>query len=75
MTMDGLLGVSAVSCVLFGQAVPEGPMNWVSNITGIGLAALMVWRFGSAIDKLTDAITGLRMHCAAKLAAPDDNKG
>jgi hypothetical protein len=69
-------GATAVSLLVFGQAIdPNTPMGWVSNISGIGLAVFMVIRFGGAIDKLTEAITGLRMHCAAKIGEPDDKKG
>jgi hypothetical protein len=74
-------GQAAMSAGLLQDAAKYFSMSWISNISGIGLTALLVLniipsivrRQCDALEKLSTAITDLRVHCAAKTgeATPD----
>lgn len=71
----GVLGICGIGLLLFGQADVGNPMGWIGNVTGMSLCVFIVIRFGNSLDKLTEAITQLRVHCASVQGSPDDDEG
>ena len=52
--MYGALLAMCTGVALIGQIEPSGPVSWVTNIGGLSLATLLVWK---VIPKLIDNFT------------------
>ena len=76
MFRHGLLGLGALSLMVFGQidGTTTPIERWVTTTGAFGLCVFMVVRFSAAIEKLTVAITALRVHCASKIGQPKNSE-